>query len=99
MATQRYSQNLVDAVCDDDRAWFEQHPWAPWRYRPYVPGEVAPVQGAELELICECGQPIGTLVIAVEPGVRLRQPKYEHDRPGSTLRCSDRQVGVVIPHG
>lgn len=99
MATERYAENLVDAVCDDDRVWFEQHPQARRRLRHFVPGEVAPIAGAEFALLCECGPPVKTMVMAVGPGTRARQPLYAHDFAGSGLLCKTKPIGLVTPRG
>ncbi len=99
MATRRYANNLTDAVCEDDRAWFEQHPDAPYRFRPCVPGEIVPpgLANYEMQLQCECGPPVGVLVQPVAPDARTRRPMYAHDRPKSALTCAGRVRAAVTP--
>ncbi len=58
-----YYENLISAVCDDDRAWFERNPGRNARTRDLVPGEFWPVEF-----------PIGSKVLVQQlaPGVRTR---------------------------
>ncbi len=98
MATRRYNDNLVEAVCEDDRAWFKQNPGEVLRVRPYVPGEIVPpgLEDCEVQLQCECGPPVAVLVDSMgRPDSRWRRPIYAHDRLPALLRCADRVKALV----
>ncbi len=97
MATHRYYDNPVDAVCDDDRTWFEQNPGEAFRIRPYVPGEIVPpgLEDCAVQLQCECGPPVAVLVESVGPGSRLRRPLYMHNRLPALFRCAGRTWAEV----
>ncbi len=96
MATRRYNDNLVDAVCEDDRAWFKQRPNAPFRIRPYVPGEIVPpgLEDCEVQLQCECGPPVAVRVVPAGPGSRRRYLVFAHDRQPA-LTCAGRTWAEV----
>jgi len=97
VVTELYAENLVDAVTDDDRAWFELQPSAPWRFRPFAPGEFAPVPGSEYEIICQCGPPVATVVLPAGPDARWRQFVFAHHRRRSQLTCAGLDVARVLP--
>jgi len=94
--TALYFENLVDAVTDDDREWFDQHPHAPFRFRPYVPGELVK-GGCELRPMCDCGPPAWTRVTRLSAGARIRVPVFMHSR--QALRCDGHDYALVVPHG
>ncbi len=97
MTTDRYYDNLIDAVCEDDRAWFEQNPGEVLRIRPFVPGEIVPpgLEDCEVQLQCECGPPIAVLVELGPAGSRLRRPVFAHDRLPALFRCTARTWAEV----
>jgi hypothetical protein len=55
---------LIDAVCETDRRFFENHPEAQSYMRPAVPGEHWPVAVPSGAWVC---------VVRLGPGVRARQ--------------------------
>lgn len=63
----------ADRVSQDDRAWLDAHPDAPWRWRPITPAETAQLRLAGL------ADPDADLngwkvcVRRVNPGVRVRR--------------------------
>jgi hypothetical protein len=56
---------LVDKVMDRDREYFEQHPGETEYLRPYVPGELHPLEFKDATDV---------LVTQISPGIRTRQP-------------------------
>ncbi len=55
---------IADWVSARDREWFEKHPGEDQYFRPYIPGEFGP-EGPSQDSV--------TLVIQIEPGVRIRR--------------------------
>jgi hypothetical protein len=58
---------LIERVCREDRLYFERHPDADERVRPYVAGELWPLDA-------DGAPPLLILVKPVAPGVRARIP-------------------------
>ncbi len=55
---------ITSRVSERDREWFEKHPGEEQYFRPYIPGEFGPEGPSQDSL---------TLVIQIEPGVRIRK--------------------------
>jgi hypothetical protein len=68
--------NVLDAVTDADKAWFEQHPGKRWRVRPADPAE--------------CRLPRLPGMRAVRAGARLAQS--QRARPNLLCRASLRSA-------
>lgn len=68
---------IYDAVCDDDRRWFESHPNARRRVRPHVLGEGWPVFLGDETCV--------TIVTWIAPGVRAREHRRRWDGIASAI--------------
>jgi hypothetical protein len=65
-AQRQPTQRILERTSDDDRAWFQDHPGAHARIRPFVIGEDAG------HLPVEC-KPSHTVVTQFAPGIRSRR--------------------------
>ncbi len=82
----KYKQ-VTEQASEDDRRWFERHPNATMRLRPYVFGEFLPgAHDSSLQYV---------LVRQIRPGVRQREP-LEPDGPIFQYLRVDPETGEVL---
>ena len=67
----RRYRRLIDRVMQQDREYFERHPEATERVRPYVPGEVWPLHHLDATHV---------LVTQLAPGIRTWLPLLAEKR-------------------
>lgn len=61
---ERY-RRIIEAVCEQDRLWFEQNHGLDAYVRRFVPGECWPQDAGECDVV---------VVTQLAPGVRVRNP-------------------------